>query len=578
MSIGASASPPSHAADVAGPGLAGLNAAANAWQATPTPIETTPESFWRALRQLNYFRLFVAFVLGVVGLFMGDNLLVLRDPAWFAGVCVSYFLVAWVFIVPMSNQIPAFETQLVRHVTVDILAIGTVLYLIDSSPAGPGLLLIVTMAAVGMLRQRRKMFFWAALAALVVLSQQFLRVLEGEAGLETLARGGVLAASFFGVAILAHVQATGVLVASRLAREKEAQVQSLARVNDRMIQELPYAVMAVDGQGQVLQFNPRVEELLGTRFFPQGTLRQCAPPLAELWSRWRHHLPLPDHPSQIGRDGRRWIPRFIELEPTRREGAVVVLEDMTELEAQAQRMKLASLGMLTANLAHEIRNPLSAIRHAAGILGEEHPEGANARLTQIINDNAERLNGLVEDVLALNRRDRQRRQDIALSAFMPGFIADFVQREGVPEATIQLHVTGDPHLYMDAHHLEQILWNLLRNAWRYCTRQPGSIRVKLSDLGGLTQLDILNDGPAIPLETKTRLFEPFYTTAKQGTGLGLYIARDLAEANDASLIYLDVPDGALFRLSNKRKPATGSPQPAERVAPMNRDSRKETES
>ena len=517
-------------------------------------MDAAPDSFWRALKQLNYFRLFVAFALAAVGLSLDDGLLNLKDPSWFAGICGIYFLAAWVFIIPMRNQLPAFETQLVRHVVVDIACIGAILYVSGSGPAGPGLLLIVSMAAVGMLRSKRQIFFWAALAALVVLSQQVWLVLTGGAGLETLARGGVLAASFFGVAILAHVQATGVLVASRLAQEKSQQAENLARVNARMIQELPYAVLALDGQGEVLQFNARVEDLLGTRFFSGCNIRQCSPLLAEIWSQWRKHQPVPEHPFQVGRDGRRLTPRFIELESTRKEGAILVLEDMTELESQAQRMKLASLGMLTANLAHEIRNPLSAIRHAAGILEEDHKDDVTGRLTRIINDNAERLNGLVEDVLALNRRDRMQREDLPLAEVVPRFLVSFCQRERVPENAIQLHISGDVHICMDANHLEQVLWNLLRNAWRYCSQRPGSIRVRMSGLADRVDIDVINDGPAIPPETKTRLFEPFYTTSKQGTGLGLYIARDLVEANGGSLSYMDIPDGAMFRLSGMQPP------------------------
>lgn len=520
--------------------------------------EEVPDSFWRALSQLNHFRLFVAFSLALVGLAMDGSFLDLLSPHWFAGVCAVYFLVAWVFMLPMRNRLPAFETQLVRHVMVDIVCIGAILYLSSSAPAGPGLLLIVSMAAVGMLRQKRNIFFWASLASLVVLSQQLWLVMSGEAGLDTLARGGVLAASFFGVALLAHVQTTGVLVASRLAREKGLQAENLSRINARMIQELPYPVMAVNGEGDVVQFNARVEDVLGTRFFSRCNLRQCSPYLAELWYQWRNHQAIPPHPFQVGRDGRRLIPRFIELEPSRRQGAVVVLEDMTELEAQAQRMKLASLGMLTANLAHEIRNPLSAIRHAAGLLREDNGADVIERLTRIIGDNADRLNGLVEDVLALNRRDRIQRQDVALAEMVPAFVQHFAQREQVPEPVIQIHQSGDPHLCMDVNHLEQILWNLLRNAWRYCTRQPGSIRVRLSALADRVDIDIINDGPGIPAETRTRLFEPFYTTSKQGTGLGLYIARDLAEVNGGRLSYMEIADGTLFRLSGPLAPCKES--------------------
>ncbi|HNQ05128.1 MAG TPA: HAMP domain-containing sensor histidine kinase [Thiobacillaceae bacterium] len=514
--------------------------------------EDVPESFWRALAQLNYFRLFVAITLILAGLTLRDAFLVLRDGTWFMGICATYFLTGWIFLGSLRKRTPAFEVQLVRHVIVDIVCIGALMQVSGSGTTGPGLLLIVSMAAVGMLRQRRHIFFWAALAALVVLAQQLWLVLTGHAGPETLARGGVLAASFFGVALLAHIQAVGALGASSLARERSLQMERMARINARMIQELPYAVMAVDDGGEVLQYNAQAEALLATRFHPGCSLSQCAPQLAMLWSRWRQQQSLPAHPFQEGDEGRRILPRFIELEPSRRQGAVVVLQDMTALEAQAQRMKLASLGMLTANLAHEIRNPLSAIRHAAGLLQEEKADELGTRLIRIINDNVTRLNSLVEDVLALNRRDRMQRRDLALDEVVPRFVAQFSQREGVPEGIIRIQTQGDPHLCMDENHLEQILWNLLRNAWRYCTREPGSIRMRVAEAGRQVELDIINDGPAIPMETRIRLFEPFNTTSKQGTGLGLYIARDLAEVNGASLHYQDVQGGVLFRLSGAR--------------------------
>jgi two-component system, NtrC family, sensor histidine kinase PilS len=547
-----------------------MNTATAGAESNPAPLgDDTPESFWRALSQLNHFRLFVAFTLGVVGIGFDNSYLNIPDPSYFVAVCVSYFLVAWIFILPMQHRVPSFEAQLVRHVFVDIVCMGMLLYLSVGGPTGLGLLLIVSMAAVGMLKQKRKVLFWAALAAMVLLSQQLLLVLEDASHLSTLARGGALAASFFGVALLSNVQASSVRLASRMVQEKTTEAENLTRVNARMIQELPYAVMAVDGQGNVLQFNSRVETLLDTRFFARCNLRQCSPPLAALWSQWRHMQDIPEHPLQTGRDGRRFIPRFIELEPSRREGAIVVLEDMTDLEAQAQRMKLASLGMLTANLAHEIRNPLSAIRHAAGLLREDADAAADAggsagkvagRLTRIIDDNAERLNSLVEDVLALNRRDRQRREDLVLAMLVPRFVLDFCQREHVPEDVVQIHLTGDPHLCMDADQLEQILWNLLRNAWRYCSKQPGSIRLRISALRDQIDIDVINDGPPISADTRARLFEPFYTTSKQGTGLGLYIARDLAEANGASLRYMDTPDGVMFRLSSALQPCKEVPE------------------
>ena len=515
---------------------------------------TVPESFWRSLVHLNHFRLFLAVALAAAGLASDQIYQRLDYPTLFFLSCAAYFLAAWLFRSPVIRRSEAFERQVARQAIADIVCIGVLMYLTGGNASGIGLLLIVTLAAVGMLRDTRLVLLWAALASLVVLGEQALQWLRFGAGVTGYVRAGLLSMGFFGVALLSHALAKGTRAAAEVAREKTLQAQSLARINERMIQELPYAVMAVGGDGEVLQYNARIEAVLGRRFAAGCDLGQCAPPLMDLWARWRQGEKPPAHPFQFAQDGRRLRPRFIELEPTRSEGALIVLEDMTELEARAQKMKLASLGMLTANLAHEIRNPLSAIRHAAGLLREDAGDGMAARLTRIIEDNARRLNGLVEDVLSLNRRDRVKRETLDAQTFLGAFSQQFMQREAVPEGVIELRMETDAALCMDVGHLEQILWNLLRNAWRYCSRQPGAVRVRLTEAGKFAEIEVYNDGPPISPEVRAHLFEPFYTTEKQGTGLGLYIARELAEANDATLHCPDLAEGAAFRLSCRMPP------------------------
>ena len=160
----------------------------------------------------------------------------------------------------------------------------------------------------------------------------------------------------------------------------------------------------------------------------------------------------------------------------------------------------------------------------------------------------------MEDVLALNRRDRLTRETLALGPYLNAFVEQFTLREGIAPALVVVQVAGDPAICFDAAHLEQIFWNLFRNALRFCLRQPHSIRVRAVAQGNRVDVDVANDGPGIPAELQSRLFEPFYTTDKAGTGLGLYIARELAEANGASLQYVDIPDGAMFRLSCQAAP------------------------
>lgn len=216
------------------------------------------------------------------------------------------------------------------------------------------------------------------------------------------------------------------------------------------------------------------------------------------------------------------------------------------------QMKLAALGRLTANLAHEIRNPLSAISQAAQLLREDVGQDTpTARLTSIIEDNTARLNELVEDVLSLGRRDRRNREIISLDEFLPDFIARFRQAESLPDELIGLEMEPGLKIEFDRLHLHQILWNLLRNAYRHCSRSPRAIVLSAAAAGDRVQVELYNDGPSIPVELRQKLFEPFYSTNRMGTGLGLYIAQELTEANEGQLHCLAQAQGARFRLSAK---------------------------
>jgi two-component system sensor histidine kinase PilS (NtrC family) len=227
---------------------------------------------------------------------------------------------------------------------------------------------------------------------------------------------------------------------------------------------------------------------------------------------------------------------------------VIYLEDLSKLEDQARQMKLAALGRLTANIAHEIRNPLAAITHAAELMLEENRAPARERLTRIIRDNATRLNRMVRDVLELNRRDRVQSEPIRLGGALGAFLDEFAYNERLERAGFALEADGDPVVEFDRVHLHQILWNLARNAWRHSRKQPESVRMRIQRQGSRLELHVVDDGPGVPKELQGQLFEPFFTTYSGGTGLGLYIARELAAANGATLEYVDRPDGADFRI------------------------------
>lgn len=510
--------------------------------------DNLPDSFWRSLRHLNQYRLFLAFSVTIgAWAFPQYAPIAEGDLQLFLTSGVLYGTAAILLAGMEQMRQYGFERQLVAQVGADIVAISWLMHLSGGILGGLGLLLIVPVAASGMLPTMRAVLLAASVATLLLLFEQLWRALGVGSVLGSFVRTSLLSIGLFAVAVFSHVLARGARAAEELAGEKGRQVEHLARMNARVIQELPVGVLAVDSDGRVLLANSQAEEQLRGNFHADCTLEHCSPGLAQLWTAWCRDGQDRAYPFQVAQT--RLRARFIELEPEREAGAIVLIEDVTALEAEAQRMKLAALGRLTANLAHEIRNPLSAVNHAAQLLKEGQGPEVQVRLCKIIEDNAQRLSWLVDDVLSLNRRDRLDQETLPVAEVVTAFVEEFQRNEQVPEGTIQIEIEPGAGIGFDRMHLQQILWNLCRNAWHYCGKGPASIRISARREGGGVDVDIFNDGPPVDAELREHLFEPFYTTNQQGSGLGLYISRELAEANRAHLRYVEHPGGAQFRLS-----------------------------
>ena len=229
------------------------------------------------------------------------------------------------------------------------------------------------------------------------------------------------------------------------------------------------------------------------------------------------------------------------------------------MQTQAHQVKLAALGRLTANIAHEIRNPLSAISHANQLLQEEDFDPAIKRMLQIISDNVQRVDQIIKDVLELNRRDRTNQELIQLENFIYDFYTQFCAVERIPETCFKLTlINAETMISFDRRHLNQILWNLCKNGWRHSKKSENSLELSLSltDKTKTIHIEIKDDGDGVPESIRNHLFEPFFTTEKSGTGLGLYIARELADANGAKLEYeaIDstISSGSIFTVHIKK--------------------------
>ncbi|MFT5643864.1 MAG: two-component system sensor histidine kinase PilS (NtrC family) [Janthinobacterium sp.] len=225
--------------------------------------------------------------------------------------------------------------------------------------------------------------------------------------------------------------------------------------------------------------------------------------------------------------------------------SVIFLQDVTAIENQAQQLKLAAMGRLTASIAHEVRNPLAAIGHATALLAEDLHGPIQVRLLKIVGDNVDRVNRMVEDILQLSRKVHVHNEPVSIGPFLTELKAEFEQTHALADDIIRVEQSSVVLVYFDDLHLREIVLNLLSNALRYASGAPGSIRLSVFTDGALrSELHVQDDGPAIAFDVLRNLFEPFYTTSNKGAGLGLYLARELCLNNGAMLDYEYRGDGA----------------------------------
>jgi two-component system sensor histidine kinase PilS (NtrC family) len=376
-------------------------------------------------------------------------------------------------------------------------------------------------------------------------------VLYYEGAFVQYAQAGLLATGYFMVAWVAHALAKYAVASEKLAAQREIDLENMAQVSEHVIQDMQDGVLVVDGEGVIRQFNTRAERMLGPLWGRRDLrLRDYAPRLARRFEAWRAYEQIPE--SAEAAAASTTSARFVPVGTRRSAGAVIFIEDRTRIQAEARQMKLAALGRLTANIAHEVRNPLGAISHAAELLQEEpHVTDTARRLVRIIQDNSQRLDRMVNDVLRVRRSDSAHRESFNLVEYLKTFVEQFCQIEKLDPQTFEIELEADPHVLFDRSHLNQVMWNLCRNAARHCSREKASIRIEVTvdDAEATVKLDVIDDGAGVPHALRSQLFEPFFTTASGGTGLGLYIAREVCEANNARLDYVETPSGAHFSVT-----------------------------
>jgi two-component system sensor histidine kinase PilS (NtrC family) len=511
--------------------------------------ERTSESFWISLRYFNMYRIAVALVFLGTALAYDDSLnLGSRDLDLFRYVAAGYLVLGIAFQVVLRRLREGFNLQLSTQVCVDIAAITLLMNASGGVRSGLGVMLLITLTGAALVAPRRLTFLYAAIASIALLLEQTYWVLLKDASTADYLQPALLAIGCFASAGITGRLAQRVAANEILARRRGRELATQTRVNQLVIEDMHDGVLVLDREGRVVQHNPQAQRLLGADPLLGVELISLLPAFAPRWRDWRAGV---DSASAASTDfdvrGRGIRLRLLDT-GTEEEFSVLFIEDVTRTQEQAQQLKLAALGRLTANIAHEIRNPLSAISHASELLGEEKRQRDRERLYRIIHANTQRLDQLVSDVLQLSRRDRASSERIHLNTWLSGFLDEFVANEAVPPERFQLEAARDAWVRFDREQLRQILWNLLRNAVRHARDEPGSVRIGLGGYGDQVELSVIDNGPGVPAANRGQLFEPFFTTESKGTGLGLYLARELCAANRAVLEYVGDMPGAHFRI------------------------------
>lgn len=518
----------------------------------PIEAEGYSEAHWRSLRFFNVYRVLIASLLFVSAV-LHPSVFSLLSPD-FASVHLIvtglYLLATGGALVWSGRYRQRFNLQLSLYVMTDILVMIILMHTGGGLRSGVGTMLLVTLAAASLVGQGRMVLFYAAVATLSVLLEQLYRTLVFDFDAAGFFQAGVFCAGFFAVAISARLLARKVIANEELARQRGVQLKNQMLISQRVIEEMQDGVLVLDQRGNVKQHNPRAERLLGLSGATEGLLTEYSPELADGFLKW---LAAPDDtPVLLPAGDLQLRVRYVSTESSEKD-VLVFLEDMGRIQAQAQQLKLAALGRLTANIAHEIRNPLSAISYAGELLMEDRRNEVQGRLLRIVLDNAQRLERIVHDVLELGRRDNAHRETIHLRETLLLFVEEFAFKEKVSVDTVQLEFSGEADICFDRSHLHQVLWNLLGNALRHSLRTTGSVRMRVQNArqDGFVEIHVLDDGSGIGDTDREQVFEPFFTTQTRGTGLGLYIARELCEANGARLELLGNAPGAHFCITGR---------------------------
>lgn len=512
------------------------------------PQRRSRETLWRTLQTFNATRIAIAVVLLAYLSINARQGFWLYEGFLYRETCAVYLALAIGFAIVTGWHRHRLLLQLSAGTVADLVLI-TILYVAaGGAKSGLAILYLFPLAGSAVLAPMLLALFFTALVALAMLLESAYQLLNFPSD-STISQAGLYGGAFFAAVYVLNRLAGRLIRQEQLAIEHRAGLQVQQAINQLVIADMGDGVLVTGRDTTIFTVNPAAERMLGlagAAGADRGRLDNIAwlAPIADAYFSWERGA------ASSG-------PAFVVLKPAdgatlrlqlrfanigaagdANERVVVFLQNVSEIEDRAQELKLASMGRLTASIAHEVRNPLSAIGHAGSLLGEDATDPVQLRLVHIINDNVTRLNRMIEDILRLSRKAQPGNDPVALAALVPEMVEEFRDAHALRPGLIHVGALGDARVLFDPLHLREVVVNLLSNAMRYASGRDASIRLfMVSGAARRRELHVQDDGAAITPEVRAHLFEPFYTTSSKGTGLGLYLARELCMNNGAMLDY-----------------------------------------
>ncbi|MGQ3889427.1 sensor histidine kinase [Legionella sp. CNM-1927-20] len=503
---------------------------------------------WQLLQLYNFFRLFCILIFLIIFWYKS----ILDTEGWqYLLILLSYLILSLIGLICAKVKFPAFEKQVMLFGCLDIVFVAGLISFTGDIHSSFAILLNVTVAALSILVPGALVLFFAALASTLLLLINFIDYsYNPSSSLTVFYISGLHGISIFATAIAVWYLAYRVRISETIAYRRGTQLANMQRMNEYIIERLHSGVIFVNANRSIYFINSAARHFFNLSATEDvSELKQLSSLLDEKCQQFLQKIQFDNRPVQTIIESPHLRIHFFASSVGAETAVLIFLDDLSAVAQQAQQLKLSSLGRFSASIAHELRNPLGAISHAVQLMGEATPlSEEDLRLKELIINNCNRMNGIIKNVLQLSRREPAHPQIIDFIPFIKQFKQDFSVYNQC-NMIIDISNMESVNFMFDKSQLEQILVILCENAIQHGSSNGETtiiIRVRETHLD--TEIIICDEGKGIPAHLQEAIFEPFFSTKRTGFGMGLFIAKELCEINQARLILKPSAKGCCFAI------------------------------